>query len=123
MDAVGPLRNNVPNTASPSKAKMGGADNLAQPQNRQVQDSDGDRDNSFGESSVKISADALQLASTSVTPPVSNQTQIPDQEKANQVLARVTEQIRNNPGQAQLAVSSASSTDSGRRLAEKLLSA
>ena len=123
MDAVGALRSNVANAANSSKPKIGGGDNLAQAQNLQVQDGDGDKDNSVGQSNVRISADALQLASTSVTPAVSNQTQIPNQEKANEVVAKVVEDIQNNPGQAKMALSAVSSGNVGRLLAENLLSA
>jgi len=122
MDTVG-LRNNQANAANSSKPKIGGIDNRAQAQNLQLQDGDGDRDNSFGQTNVKISADALQLARTSVTPAVSNQTQIPDREKANEVVAKVVEDIQNNPGQAKTALSAVSSGNVGRLLAENLLSA
>ena len=122
MDTVA-LRSNQASNANSSKPKIGGGDNLAQAQNLQVQDGDGDKDNSVGQSNVRISADALQLASTSVTPAVSNQTQIPNQEKANEVVAKVVKDIQNNPGQAKTALSAVSSGNVGRLLAENLLSA
>jgi len=85
-------------------------------------DQDGDKDNSIGQSNVAISADALKLSSTSVTPAINNQTQIPDQDKAKDVLTQIMEGMRNNPTQAKLAFSSLSAGNVGRLLAEDVIS-
>lgn len=121
MDAIGSLRGSVTNTAS-AKPNTRGVDNVAESRNMLPRDQDGDTDNSIGRSNVTISADALKLSSTSVTPPVNNQTQIPDQDKAKDVLAKVMEGMQNNPAQAKQALSSVSASNVGRLLAEDVIS-
>jgi len=122
MDVIGSPRSPVANSASSSRSNPNPVDSIAAARNVPPKDRDGDSDNGVGQSNVTLSNASLRLNSTSVTAAINNQTQIPDQEKAKEVLTTVTEQIRNNPSQAQLAASS-SSGDEGKRLAERLLAA
>ena len=108
-----------------SKLKSTGVDNLSEPKNVPAasNDRDGDRDNSIGKDNVSLSQEALRLSSTSVAPAISNQTQIADQEKAKEAATKAAEAIRNNPGQAQTALSSVSSSTVNKLLSESFLAA
>lgn len=121
MDAIGSLRNSVTSVAL-AKPNTAGVNDVTAPQNRLLRDQDGDQDNSMGRSNVSISAEALKLSSTSVTSPVNNQTQIYDQDKAKDVLAKVMQGMQNNPVQAKQSLSSVSASNVSRLLTEKVIS-
>ncbi len=116
---------NISKSADLPKFKSTGVDNLSEPKNVPAAstDRDGDRDNSIGKDNVTISQEALRLSSTSVTPAVSNQTQITGQDQAKEAATKAAETIRNNPGQAQTALSSVSSSNVNRLLSESFVAA
>lgn len=105
------------------KSRVSGVDNLAEPKNVSLTDRDGDKDNTIGQDNTSFTADALRLSSTSVVSSVSNQTQIPDGEKAKEVLSRIVTEIQNNPDIAKQAQANASSTNTARLLTEQVVAA
>ncbi|MDD2758831.1 MAG: hypothetical protein PHH11_00910 [Methylomonas sp.] len=113
---------NINKSIDLSKTKSVGAANTAEAKNVPVapEERDGDKENSIGQDNISLSAEALKLSSTSVSPAVNNQTQMPDQDKVKELLAKTVEAIRNNPGQAKAALSSISSSNVGRLLAETI---
>ncbi len=116
---------NISRSADVAKFKSTRVDNLSEPKNvpEAPKDREGDRDNSIGQDSLTLSREALNLASTSVTQAVNNQTQIPGEDKAKEVATQAAESIRNNPGQAQVALSSVSSSTVNRLLSGSFVAA
>ncbi len=92
-------------------------DGLASQINKAPTDRDGDKDNSVARDSATISTEALKLSNTASVRQATNQTQIPDRQKAQEAAGNIITAIQSNPRQAQDAFANASPTRAANALA------
>jgi hypothetical protein len=92
-------------------------DDLASQRSRAPTQGDGDKENSVARDSATISTEALKLSNTASVSQVTNQTQIPDRQKAQETASNIISAIQSNPAQAKDAVANASPTRVANALA------
>ncbi|WAR45454.1 hypothetical protein [Methylomonas rapida] len=105
---ISSIKNNVTSQLAPLKSRTAGTENLAEAKPMPGRDGNADTDNSVARDSATLSRESLQLASTSTVQGTSNQTQIPDRQKAQEVLGQIVTMITGQPKQALDAFSNAS---------------
>ena len=69
-----------------------------------------EKPNSVAQDTATLSSEGYRLSSTSVVQGVSNETQIPDRQKAQEMVSNIVTAVQGNPEQAQKAVGNASPT-------------
>lgn len=65
---------------------------------------EGEKLNSVSQDTATLSTEAYRLSSTSVVQGVSNETQIPDRQKAQEIAGNIVTAVNANPAQAKQAV-------------------
>src|SRR5574343_861609 len=65
---------------------------------------EGEKPNSVAQDTATLSTEGYRLSSTSVVQSVSNETQIPDRQKAQERVGNIVTAVQTNPAQAQQAV-------------------
>lgn len=69
-----------------------------------------EKPNSVAQDTATLSSEGYRLSSTSVVQGVSNETQIPDRQKAQEMVSNIVTAVQGNPEQAQKALGNASPT-------------
>lgn len=92
-------------------------DGLASQINKEPTNRNGEKDNSVAQDSATLSTEGLKLSSTASVRQATNQTQIPDRQKAQEAAGNIITAIQNNPVQAQNAFANASSARTANALA------
>lgn len=92
-------------------------DELASQRSKAPTDRDGDKDNSVARDSATISTEALKLSNTASVTQVTNQTQIPDRQKAQEAASNIISAIQSNPTQAKDAFANATPARTANALA------
>lgn len=110
------IKNGLSNPLASAKGKTTGVDNAAAQNTTPASDRDGDNGNSVARDSTTISSESLRLASTSTVQGMSNQTQIPDRQKAQEMASQIVTAFANNPNQAQNAFSNVSAARTAKVL-------
>jgi hypothetical protein len=90
--------------------KLANQTNIASPR-------EDEKANSVAQDTATLSTEGYKLSSTSVVQGLSNETQIPDRQKAQEMVSNIVTAVQGNPAQAQKAVSNASPTRVANALA------
>ncbi len=103
MDAISSMKNGLSGQLAAPKSRTAGADSLAESKTLPAIDKDFGSDNSVAQDSVTISQesmDSLKLTSTSTVQGTSNQAQIPDRQKAQDIVGQIVTMVSNQPAKA-----------------------
>ncbi|MBS4050195.1 hypothetical protein [Methylomonas rivi] len=118
MDITALNQKNIPvGRSSAAGANATEVDGLASQRNVAPTGRDGEKDNSVARDSATISTEALQLSNTASVKQATNQTQIPDRQKAQEAASNIISAIQSNPAQAKDAFANASPTRAANALA------
>ncbi|MCK9605184.1 MAG: hypothetical protein M0R33_01915 [Methylomonas sp.] len=118
ITALNPSQKNISvgrNSSAGTKAAE--LDSSAGQRNKVPSDRDGDKDNSVARDSATISTEALKLSNTDSVKQATNQTQIPDRQKAQEAASNIITAIQTDPNQAKNAFANASPTRVANALA------
>jgi hypothetical protein len=94
-------RSNVASSKETEARKLANQANIANSQ-------EDEKANGVAQDTATLSTEAYRLSSTSVVQSVSNETQIPDRQKAQEVVSNLVTAVQSNPLQAQRAAGNAS---------------
>jgi hypothetical protein len=94
-------RSNVASSKETEANKLANQANIANSQ-------EDEKANGVAQDTATLSTEAYRLSSTSVVQSVSNETQIPDRQKAQEVVSNLVTAVQSNPLQAQRAAGNAS---------------
>jgi hypothetical protein len=94
-------RSNVASAKETEARKLANQANIANSQ-------EDEKANGVAQDTATLSTEAYRLSSTSVVQSVSNETQIPDRQKAQEVVSNLVTAVQSNPLQAQRAAGNAS---------------
>jgi hypothetical protein len=94
-------RSNVASSKETEARKLANQANIANSQ-------EDEKANGVAQDTATLSTEAYRLSSSSVVQSVSNETQIPDRQKAQEVVSNLVTAVQSNPLQAQRAAGNAS---------------
>lgn len=102
---------------SSAGAGVAEVDSSASQRNKAPTDREGSKVDSVAQDSATISTEALRLSNVASVKQATNQTQIPDRQKAQEAAGNIITAIQSNPSQAQNAFGNASPARTANALA------
>jgi hypothetical protein len=118
MDITNSVQSKQSSTlARSSSAKATEAEAVESQRNIPSSDRDGDKDNSQAIDTATISAEAYNIAATSTVSGVTNETRIPDEQKAKELASDIVSMAKSNPADLQKTASNVSEAGVLRLLA------
>ena len=107
INTLNPQQSTVTGKASVTNSREAEANKLANQANIANSQED-EKANSVAQDTATLSTEGYRLSSTSVVQSVSNETQIPDRQKAQEIVSNLVTAVQSNPLQAQRAAGNVS---------------